>query len=152
MDETQVNGSASTIAVLNSMQGSSMVPTPASVVHLFTAYPEDIIPYNPSKSNGVSTPELRSEVHGIIATSKEGESAQASTIETVAAATTATTTSEQPALILSPPMKAQAAVLQAFESPRGFPPPTYNFADRQLKDPSNQTRRPGESLHAHISE
>lgn len=129
-----------------------MVATPASIVHLFAAHPGDTVPYTPSKTNGVGTSVLESEAHGIIATPNEGEGAQAFTIETVVAAATAETASEQPPQILSPPMKAQAAVLEAFESPRGFPLSAYNFASRQLEDSSNQTRRPGGSLHTHIPE
>ena len=129
-----------------------MAATPASVVHQFTAHPGDIIPYTPSKSNGVGPLELGSEARGTNAMPNEGESTQAFTIKTVATAATTETASEQPRQILSPPMKAQVTVLQAFESPRGFPLSTYNFAGRQFEDSPDQTRRPSGSLHTHIPE
>ncbi|KAL9122252.1 MAG: hypothetical protein Q9187_001187 [Circinaria calcarea] len=147
--ETQANGLTSTVADLHSTQDSSMA---ASVVPRFTTHLGDIIPHTPSKSNGVGTPELGSEAHGIIATPNNGDSAQVLTIETAAAATTADPASEKPHQILSPPRKAQAPILQAFESPGGFPLSTYNFAGRQFEESSDQHRRSGASVQAHIPE
>lgn len=129
-----------------------MAATPASVVPRFTAHHGDIIPHTPSKSNGVGTPELGSEAHGIVATPKNGDSAQASTIETAAAAITADPASGKPHQILSPPRKTQAPILQASESPGGFPLSIHNFASRQFEEPSDQNRRSGVSLQTHIPE
>ena len=51
------NGSASTITDIYPLQGSSVVPTPASNEQVFTSAPmAEVKTYTPSKSNGVNLP------------------------------------------------------------------------------------------------